>query len=55
MTSRNALFLMPPLLVPEPEVLLKYGKLALVLTRLARKKAKKKGREHREWMLKNCS
>jgi hypothetical protein len=39
----------PPLIVPpDPEVLIKYGKAAMMAARVLRNKAKAKGKEHRE-------
>ncbi|MDR1642236.1 MAG: hypothetical protein LBT59_21300 [Clostridiales bacterium] len=37
----------PPITLPDPEVLLKYGKLSLIILRALKKKAKEKGKEHK--------
>jgi len=38
----------PPIILPDPEVLQKYGKIAVCLLRLAKKRATDKGREHKK-------
>jgi hypothetical protein len=40
-------------MLPDPEVLLKYGKLAGSVLCALREKAKSKGKEHREWFDQN--
>ena len=45
---------LPFLMLPEPEVLLKYGKLTCSLLKLGRERARQKGKEHRR-SLKCCS
>ncbi len=45
----------PPIVVPDPEVLQKYGKIALHLLLLAKNKATDKGREHKQMFRKLCS
>ena len=40
----------PSIVLPDPGVLAKYGKLAAYVMRALRKKAKAKGREHQEWL-----
>lgn len=42
---------LPPITLPDPEVLGKYGKLALSALHALRKKAKAKGKEHGEFMM----
>ncbi|WP_156908140.1 hypothetical protein [Desulfovibrio cuneatus] len=42
---------LPPIVVPEPETLAKYGVLTMRLLRMARRKAKEKGREHKKRMV----
>jgi hypothetical protein len=43
----------PPLVLPDPEILIKYGKLAASAMRALRKKARAKGREHQDWLNQN--
>ena len=40
----------PPILLPDPEVLQKYGIIAAFLLRMAKKKAKYKGKEHKQFL-----
>jgi hypothetical protein len=40
-------------MLPDPEVLVKYGKLAAYVMRALRKKARAKGREHQKWLNQN--
>ena len=45
---------LPFLVLPEPETLLKYGKLTCALLKFGRERAREKGKEHRR-SLQNCS
>lgn len=38
----------PPILLPDPDVLLKYGKVTLAVLRELRKMVKEKGKEHKQ-------
>lgn len=40
----------PPILLPDPEVLAKYGIMAARLLRMAKNKAKLKGKEHKRFL-----
>ena len=40
----------PPILFPDPEVLQKYGIIAAHLLRMAKKQARRKGREHKQYL-----
>jgi hypothetical protein len=44
---------LPPVVLPEPETLLKYGKLAMGVLNILRKEARAKGREHKKILIAN--
>lgn len=44
----------PPVMIPDPEILQKYGTIAVRLLRLAKNKAMNKGREHKQILKEFC-
>lgn len=45
----------PPIMLPEPEVLIQYGKLAMRCLHALRRRAKEKGRGHRKLLDKKAA
>ncbi len=44
----------PPIMIPDPEVLHKYGRIGMCLLRLAKNRATQKGREHKKILKELC-